>query len=841
MTWEPAPAVRWEDAFLSGNGRHGVMVHGDPTDERLIVNHHLLARPNGAQHARAPHVAPDLERLRDDVLAGRAAEAVARTTAGLSLQWVRPFHPAFAVRVVRPRAGVAGYRRAVDFATGVVSAGWTEGEGPWRAETFVSRADDVIVHRLVAPAGAAIAADLSHDAELDGAPADLSVTRAVESEALLRTDVAYPADPGLGYTGWTRVTALGGTLRADGAVLHAAGCAELMLLTWVEPWEGPPTPPLPETGLRPDPPPAWRPGGAPRSSNAGRAGGNPATGPQPPTDRNDSLSRGAAAPPARRTESGAAVPKPVRPPGAEQCEGGVQESGRGGVGEEPPTDAPYETLLARHTALHRTAYDRVTLDLGAPDADRAQPGSAVLAEPEARRAALLERLFAAGRYHLLSSSGMLPPRLTGLWTGSWETAWAGAFTCDANLNLQVASAAVAGLPEVSLAHAEFVRAHLDDWRDNAARLFGARGVVAPAHSDGLSGKAYHFDDDYPLHLWTAGADWLVHPLLDHAAVTGDEEFVRETLVPLLGEVAAFYEDFLTRADADGRLVVVPSYSPENTPAGTDSPVSVNATMDIAAARHALRAVGDDALADRLPPYRVNGDGALAEWAWPGAPDAYDHRHISHLYPVWPLDEINPFDTPELARAAHRALELRGTENDSAHGYLHTALVAARLGDADRVERALTAVLDSDFFHPSLMSAHYPNRHVYNADAAHTLPAVLIEALIHSSPDRIVLLPAAPPSLLPSGTLRGIRTRCRVTVTELTWDHGTGKVRAVLNSDVDLTVNVHVGTDSDPIALELPAGRDIAFGGVIPHFPPPDKGDVPCNEPHEPHEQAASSS
>jgi hypothetical protein len=147
-----------------------------------------------------------------------------------------------------------------------------------------------------------------------------------------------------------------------------------------------------------------------------------------------------------------------------------------------------------------------------------------------------------------------------------------------------------------------------------------------------------------------------------------------------------------------------------------------------------------------------------------------------------------------------------------------------------VERALTAVLDGDFFHPSLMSGHYPHRHVYNADAAHTLPAVIIEALIHSSPDRIVLLPAVPPSLLPSGTLRGLRTRCRVTVTELSWDLRAGHVRAVLNSDFDLTVNVHLGTDSDPIPLELPAGQDIAFDGVIPQHPPHDKGVVPCNEP-----------
>lgn len=93
--------------------------------------------------------------------------------------------------------------------------------------------------------------------------------------------------------------------------------------------------------------------------------------------------------------------------------------------------------------------------------------------------ALLERLFAAGRYHLLSAAGMLPPRLTGLWTGDWDTAWSGAFTTDANVNLQTASAAAAALPEVSEAHAALIHGQLPHWRDNARAIFGARGVVAP--------------------------------------------------------------------------------------------------------------------------------------------------------------------------------------------------------------------------------------------------------------------------------------------------------------------------------------------------------------------------
>lgn len=361
------------------------------------------------------------------------------------------------------------------------------------------------------------------------------------------------------------------------------------------------------------------------------------------------------------------------------------------------------------------------------------------------------------------------------------------------------------------AHHALVQGQLAHWRDNAREIFGARGVVAPSHTDGESGHTYHFSREYPLHLWTAGADWLLVPLLEREEASGRRD---PRVTGVLTELAAFYEDFLTRTGADGRLAIVPSYSPENRPRG-GSWGAVDATMDIAAARHALRAAADRApapdatrlraLADRLPPYRVNDDGALAEWARPGLGDRYDHRHLSHLYPVWPLDEINPYDTPDLARAAHRALELRGSENESAHGHLHHGLVAARLGDAARTEDALARVLTGDYFHDSLMSTHYPARDVYNADAAHALPALLIEALVQSTPERLVLLPA-PPARIPRGRLTGVRTRFGARV-DLEWS--PGEYHAVVRPDRDAEIELR--SPAGVSRLVLGAGEERVVG------------------------------
>ncbi|RPF36670.1 glycoside hydrolase family 95 protein [Streptomyces sp. TLI_185] len=717
-TWEPLPAARWEDGFLSGNGHHGALVFGEPNDERVVATHHTLVRPNGGESARPPRLADRLPLLQDQLLAGEL-HAAETFTDGRDLQWVQPFHPAFQVRLRRPSGEEPRrYRRSVDFTTGVVKA-VCEG---WSSRVFVSRADDVIVQHITAAD-----LDIALDHRLPGAPPGLAVGDGAvltPEGALLTLRVRYPGSD-TAYTGVTLVVVTGGptTLTPPGA--RVAGAESVLLLTRV----------LRHTGEL-------------------------------------------------DTAPHARALRELLPAGED----------------------PYTLLLDRHTALHRTAYERVTLDLDADPAERALPGSELLEHPDST--ALLERLFSAGRYHLLSASGLLPPRLVGLWTGDWDTAWSGAFTNDANLNLQTASAAAAALPEVTQAHASLIQRQLTDWAENARAVFGARGIVAPAHTDGESGLTYHFNREYPLHLWTAGADWLLKPLVDHDETIGARD---PRTAHALAQVALFYEDFLDRTDDDGRLVVVPSYSPENRPANA-SWGAINAAMDLSAARHALLTAAEyhagtpqadrwRALADRLPPHRINADGALAEWAWPGLDDTYDHRHLSHLYGVWPLDEINPYDTPDLAAAAHRALELRGAENDSAHGHLHHALIAARLRDGQRVAHALGQVLKGDFFHNSLMSAHYPNRHVYNADAAHTLPAVLIEMLVQSTPDRLVLLPALP-TAYPTGRLLGVRTRFGAEL-DLTWN--PQEATAVLRPT--RTHRVELRTSSGTRPLDLVAGED----------------------------------
>lgn len=764
---DDAPARAWTDAFCVGNGRHGALVFGDPYDETVIVNHHALAwadAPQPPPGETPPPLAGHLEAARDLLLAGDPERALALLSGDWPRYHPRRFHPAFAIRL-RARAGPQGqaplpdgYLRILDFREGVAAAAWQD-PLPWRRTCFVSRRHDAVVQHVTAPAGSALDLIVEHDVRLAGAPAGL--------------DVAVRAS----------VQATAGVATAEMATAEIAVTVDVRY-------------PDPDTGL-------------------------------PGRDGYAGVTRIIAI-------GGRCVP---RGPG-----GGVRVLGCGELvlitvvaANAPAADllaavsllpADHDVLLEGHVRLHTAAYGDVSLDLSAAADERALPARALLARQAAAPArplpALLERLFDSGRYLLLSASGLLPPRLPGLWQGDWDSAWSGAITCNANLNLQLAGAVTTGVPAAVEAVADLVRDRLEDWRVNARRIFGTGGIAAPAHTDGGSGLSSHFAADYPHQAWTAGADWLLVPLLDHVAATGDEDFLRARVLPALTELAVFYEDFLSRVDSDGRVILVPSYSPENAPGGR-CPLAVNATMDIAAARHALTAAAAAtadagaarrwrALAARLPSYRVNADGALAEWAWPppgaGAPplpENYDHRHVSHLYPAWPLHEITVADTPDLAAAALRALRLRGAENDSAHGYLHQALAAARLRDAGLAGRLLAALTGSGFFFRSMMSSHYPGQSVWNADAACALPGVLAELLVDSVPGRIELLPAVP-DCLPAGRLRGVATLAGVIVADLRWD-AAGGAEAVLVSAAPRQVDV--GFRRAPARrVRLPAGQPV---------------------------------
>ncbi|MEV6209514.1 RICIN domain-containing protein [Kitasatospora sp. NPDC051914] len=471
--------------------------------------------------------------------------------------------------------------------------------------------------------------------------------------------------------------------------------------------------------------------------------------------------------------------------------------------------ADYATLLGRHAPKHQAMYDRSGIDLNVSAADRRLATSELIARQNSNASAidvaLLERMYDSGRYLFVSSSGVLPPRLTGIWTGTWNGSWADDFTTDANINLQVAGGNILDLTDAMQGYFDLILGQLAHWRDNATNLYGTRGFLAPTRTDGEYGHMLHFNNtSFPGEAWTGGADWLLYPLLEYYQVTGDSAFLKNKLGPALMELALFYEDFLTRTDAGGKAVFVPSYSMENSPANTRQAFSINATGDIMAGRHALQAAIDasntlgleqgsgqgvqrwTALLAKLPDYTVNSDGALAEWSWPGLTDNYNHRHVQHLYGAWPLHEINPEDRPDLVKYAAKALDKRVDPNHAAHGSLHRALARARLKDGPGVYSNLLKIYGKNMVWRSLMTSHNPDLTTYNCDAANAIPAVLGEALVYTRPGVLEILPALPDQLT-KGTINGVRGRNRTTVQSLSWDTAARTATVTLTSDTDQNI------------------------------------------------------
>ena len=268
-------------------------------------------------------------------------------------------------------------------------------------------------------------------------------------------------------------------------------------------------------------------------------------------------------------------------------------------------------------------------------------------------------------------------------------------------------------------------------------------------------------------------------------LTGNEAFLKKHVFPLYREMADFYEDYLTM-DGDSLYHICPSVSPENAPPGTDTWLSKDATMDVAIAKEVFRLLlemGRTFRADkkelakwnnylqRLPSYRINDEGALAEWIDEAYQDVYNHRHLSHLYPVFPGSQLGKSEgDPRLIHAARIALNKRfAFDTGSAHGLIHVSLQAVRLGDIDKVKTNLDRFSRRHYLYDGLVTSHDPEHQVYNLDAVLSIPRLLMEMLVYTEKGKIELLPAWPCDYA-DGSIKGIKIYGGHTL-DITWKAG----------------------------------------------------------------------
>ncbi len=482
----------------------------------------------------------------------------------------------------------------------------------------------------------------------------------------------------------------------------------------------------------------------------------------------------------------------------------------------------YEHLLRPHKKLHRELFNRVTLKLDVSDSDRQLPSELLLAKG-GNNQAVIERLFAAGRYNVLSATGLHAPNLQGIWGGTMTPSWSGDFTTNGNLPVAISHYLQSNTPELMLPLLNQLDSFMDDFRTNANVLYNCRGIHIPSHYT-LHGLDNHFDTTWPMTFWVAGAPWYALFYYDYYLYTGNREFLRDRALPFMREAMLFFEDFLIEG-TDGKYIVSPSYSPENQPLGANSQACINATMDIMAINGLLRAcieaceiLGIDRdkveqwklIQSKMPPYELNENGELREWIWPDMKDNHNHRHASHLFGLYdrldPLIMDNPAIRDGCRRVIDRRMEFRRKENTGvmAFGICQLAFSAAALGETNKCTEML-GWLGSNYWNRNLFSTHDPHR-IFNCDISGGYPSLVMKMLVYSDIGLISLLPAKPADWQ-HGTLCGAALRGGIIMEQLSWDKSN--VTVTLRSNTDQTVELRLY--NNPIRnVTLKAGRSITL-------------------------------
>jgi len=758
------PVNRWEDAIPTGNGPMGALVFGHIAQDCIVLNHHRcwLEKPR----SELPEVAPLLPKIRRLQAEGRWEEAATVFPQALEAANYRcdiaDYHPLGELWVHHPDVGATtGYRSFLDLTTGEISIGWNMAGRSHQRRLFVSRADDALVMTL---------------------------------------------------RGW-----LPGTLRFD-CRLRPHGVEDV-----TDYGSG-------RKPHRPLPPIAWshRQGGGwhahiGRYEDGREFGAVLQIRPLGGGEIRDSEYWGGAWSGVEGAESAVVLVKCWH---GETAAAAIPRL----LAEMASLPADYDELLARHCAVHEPLSKAFSLDLKADEIKRAQSNDALMQQAFEGNvtSALVERMVTHQRHLLIASTreDAWPANLQGRWNGDYIPAWSSDYHTDINIQMTYWSAPQTGLAHFIEPLADYYFQFLDDYRSNARRMFGCRGILLPICM-ATHGQMRHGDFVH----WTAGAGWMAQHWWEHWLVTGDREFLRTRTLPWLQATAAFYLDFVQLRD--GVAHFSPSISPENSPAGKPMVVA-DATMDVAVCREvlcnlleALRVLDEsDAeearyreLLAALPPYTANAQGGLREWLHPDLDDVQAHRHLSHLYGLFPGWEINYEETPELYEITTRAQELRDNELSSMAGwsFAFMANVWARLGNGDRALENLKVLLRSCTT-PNLFTWHndwraqglsmfwgHGARPPFQIEAGMGFVSAVCEMLVGSRPGFLHLLPALP-SAWPAGRVCGLTTRCGVTV-DFSWSAHGHQLQLTLHSRVaqQITLRLPEGFEPERRLLNVATG------------------------------------
>lgn len=807
--WYEQPAAEWEEALPIGNGRLGAMVYGGTDTERLQLNEESMWYGGKVNRVNPDfkRKLPEIRRLLDQGQIGAAERLMDKAMSGCP-DSMHPYQTLGEIDFTfygMERDAVSGYRRTLDLERAVVTTEFSCNGTTYRREAFASKPGDCIVLRFTAegPGTVDFTSRMRRGKFFDG------VGKCGEDCVELYGNLGrggWEFSMALrAFAGGGRISVLGESLEAEGAkevLLYFTAdttyhCGRAELDAWVDARRA-----LYLGGTVPE-------GTGQRLCPAEGHFLSLACSPDLPKHERQELLTQAALQALLHQRNAGRIARCV-------------ERGFG-------------ALLEEHVADHQGLYGRFVFELEGTEGFDALPTDRRLRQAKGGKAdvGLSRLLFDFGRYLTVACSreGGLPSTLQGLWNKDFTPPWDSKYTINVNTEMNYWHVEGCNLSECHLPLFTLLEKVRETGRKTAREMYGCRGFVAHHNTD-VHGDSAPQDVWYPGSYWTMGGAWLATHLWTHYRYTKDLAFLKRAF-PILAESALFFVDFLI--ERDGYLVTSPSVSPENTyrlPNGQSGSCCIGATMDNQIMRHlftdcleAWEALGKRApegceipgvenvaelmeeIADcrgRLIPTRVSDSGRILEWQEDYEEVEPGHRHVSHLYGLYPGGEITVDKTPELAAAARRTLEYRLSHGGGHTGWSRAWIMNhyASLWDGEAAYDNIEKMLAQSTY-PNLFDRHPP----FQIDGNFGACAAMCGMLAQSDGERVVLLPALP-SAWKTGSVRGLRLVGNAEL-EMCWREGR-LVQASVTAYSDYDTTVICGRASMVLKLKAGEKRELTF-------------------------------